>query len=79
MIHTIPLQAEEKESEIEYTAATAREVIETYYKELFDVMCKYDLEDSCDLVEWVTEETHFTYNDGQWESHTLDLISQGGE
>ena len=67
---------------IEYCGSTARTVMETYYPDLFDAICRYDFEDYTDFEDWLNQKTHFKFdgNSNQWESWTLDLISQeGGE
>ena len=62
-----------------FVQETAKEVVEVYYKELFDMFEKYDVE--VDLEDWITEKTHFVYcvRVGQWEAHTLELLSETNE
>ena len=65
-----------KEKDV-YCGANVREVIETHYPELFNVVCKFNFEDHCDLEDWLNQKTHFVFTGYQWESYTLDLISEG--
>lgn len=65
--------------DMDYVRETAREVVEGYYKNLWMELEIYELWDHIDLEDWLNEKTHFKYVDKQWESNTLELLSEGGE
>ena len=70
-------EGRKEEKEMEYCGANVREVIETHYPELFNVIAWFNFEDCCDLEDWLNQKTHFVFTGDQWESYTLDLISEG--
>ena len=70
---------EGKDKEPEYCGPTAKDVAMIHYTEFYEIMVKYDMANDFDWHDWLYGKTHFMYNafDAQWESYTLDLISEG--
>jgi len=62
-----------------YVQETVDDVVKVYYSSIYTYLEMYDFLDHVDLEDWLIEKTHFVYctRVGQWESRTLDLISQG--
>ena len=65
--------------EMEYFGPTAKDVAMIHYTNLYETLWEHDIVNTFDFEDWLNNKTHFEYNkqDSQWESYTLDLLSEG--
>jgi hypothetical protein len=69
----------EREKEPEYFERNPYTVVKTHYPDLMDSARILGIELEFDWEDWINQKTHFKY-DGhakQWESYTLELLSEG--